>query len=76
MNQHLKGKEKYIEEYFNPIKLISSILNNFDDDQEIPVFAFGAKLPPLHTLTSNCFALSGKLYNPFYKTSEDVIKAL
>ena len=76
IKQPCNGSEKKIEYYKDPIDKISSVLKNFDDDSQIPVFGFGAKLPPTHTITSNCFALTEKFYSPFFPNSKSVISTL
>lgn len=36
----------------------------FDFDNKIPLYGFGAKLPPYHNIVSNCFAINGNYFNP------------
>ena len=34
------------------------VMNYFNDENFIPVYGLGAKLPPYHNVTSHCFALN------------------
>lgn len=54
------------EEFLKPIDNLVQIFNFFDDDQRLPVICTGAKLPPSHRVTSNCFALNGNIFSPVY----------
>lgn len=51
-------------EYLQAIREVGEILQYYDSDKQIPVFGFGAKLPPAHTHTCHCFALNGDLFDP------------
>lgn len=51
-------------EYLQAIQAVGSILQYYDSDKAIPVFGFGAKIPPAITRTSYCFALNGDIFNP------------
>jgi len=58
------------------LDIINSVFQNFNIEEKIPVFGFGAKISPLHTITSNCFALSENFYDPFFKNTKEIEKAL
>ena len=45
------------------IKSVGSVLAPYDTDQMIPVFGFGARLPPGGQV-SHCFPLSFNYHNP------------
>lgn len=51
-------------EYLEAIREVGEILQYYDSDKQIPVFGFGAKLPPACTHTCHCFALNGDLFDP------------
>ena len=51
-------------DYVMVIKTVGEILKHYDSDQKFPVYGFGAKLPPYHTYSSDCFALSGDFFTP------------
>ena len=51
-------------EYVQAIREVGDILQYYDSDKRIPVFGFGAKLPPGFTHTCHCFALNGDLFDP------------
>jgi len=51
-------------EYLQAIREVGEILQYYDSDKQIPVFGFGAKLPPACTHTCHCFALNGDLFDP------------
>ena len=59
--EYLPGDQN---EYAMVIKSVLEILQQYDSDKQIPVYGFGAKLPPSNTITSHCFALSGDCFNP------------
>jgi hypothetical protein len=50
---------------------VGSILINYDYDKQIPVYGFGAILPP-NLSTSHCFALSGKEDTPNVGSIEEM----
>jgi Copine len=51
-------------EYLQAIQSVGSILQYYDSDKAIPVFGFGAKIPPDLHKTSFCFALNGDIFSP------------
>ena len=51
-------------EYMQAIKAVGEILQYYDSDKKIPVYGFGAKLPPYHDIVSQCFALNGNIFDP------------
>ena len=40
------------------------VLQYFDYYNQIPMYGFGAKLPPYYKTVSQCFALSGNFFEP------------
>ena len=51
-------------EYLQAIKAVGEILQYYDTDKLIPLFGFGARLPPHLNVVSHCFALNGDIFNP------------
>lgn len=50
------------------------ILQYYDQDNRIPLYGIGAKLPPFFENVSQCFALNGNYFNPEVNGIEDVVK--
>lgn len=47
----------------------------FDSDNKIPVYGFGAKLPPNHNIVSHCFSFKGNYFKPLIEGgAENVLK--
>jgi len=61
-------------DYVHALKSIVGILQYYDHDNHIPVYGFGAKLPPSHKTVSQCFALNGNFFNPEVCGIEEVLK--
>ena len=51
-------------QYYKAIKRIVEIVNYYDTDSFIPVYGFGAKLPPYFNSVSHWFALNGNMFDP------------
>jgi hypothetical protein len=51
-------------EYVQAIKEVGEILQYYDSDGQIPVFGFGAKMPPRFDIVSHCFALNQNIFSP------------
>jgi vacuolar-type H+-ATPase subunit F/Vma7 len=51
-------------EYVLAIRAVGEILQHYDSDDRYPVYGFGCKIPPTHTFTSHCFALTGNFLDP------------
>lgn len=68
-----KFTETQENDYMNALKSIVGILQYYDHDNKIPVYGFGAKLPPCHSTVSQCFALNGNFFNPEIYGLEDVL---
>lgn len=49
--------------YTDAIFSCLSILQNYDNDKQFPVYGFGGKLPG-DAKASHCFALNGNIFNP------------
>ena len=62
-------------DYALVLRSVLEILQQYDSDKQIPVYGFGAKLPPSHTITSHCFALSGDFFNPEVDGIDGVFRA-
>ncbi|EGR27926.1 hypothetical protein IMG5_186780 [Ichthyophthirius multifiliis] len=61
-------------EYCLALKNLTVILQQFDHDNDIPLYGFGAKLPPFYNLVSNCFALNGNYFDPSVNGSVGAVK--
>jgi len=53
---------------------IIGFLQYYDHDNTIPVYGFGAKLPPYFETVSHCFAINGDFFNPEITGLEEVIE--
>lgn len=62
-----------VNEYMQAISAVGDILQYYDSDKKIPVFGFGAKLPPSFTHVSHCFALNGNIFDPEVQGIEEVV---
>lgn len=49
------------------------ILQYFNNENRIPIYGFGAKLPPYYNIVSHCFACTGNIFEPFVYGSIDEI---
>jgi len=56
------------------LKSIGNILQHYDSDNRIPLYGFGAKMPPYYNVVSNCFSLNGNYFDPEVVGLEEVIK--
>lgn len=50
--------------YYKAIKKLWEIVSYYDTDSYIPVYGFGAKLPPYYNSVSHLFALNGNIFEP------------
>ena len=62
-------------EYLNAIKSVGNILQYYDSDKQIPVFGFGAIVPPSNNRASHCFALNGDIFDPEVDGLDGVVEA-
>jgi len=46
-------------DYVKVIRSVGEILQAYDNDRKVPVYGFGARLPPAYNHTSHCFACDG-----------------
>ena len=53
------GKNQYLD----ALSACMSILENYDDDKNFPVYGFGGKIPGCKQV-SHCFALNGNIFDP------------
>lgn len=56
------------------MRSIIGFLQYYDHDNTIPVYGFGAKLPPYYTAISHCFAVNGNFFSPEIQGIEKLIK--
>lgn len=61
-------------EYIQAIRIVGDILQYYDTDKKIPVYGFGAKLPPDFECVSHCFALNGNIFDPEVNGIEEVLE--
>ena len=71
---HYLDKEKP-NEYMKAIRSVGEILQYYDSDKKIPVYGFGAKIPPSFGLVSHCFAINKNIFDPELQGIEEVISA-
>ena len=62
-------------EYLQAIKATGDILQYYDSKKHIPVFGYGATVPPSVDKASHCFALNGDIFNPEVDGLEGVTNA-
>jgi len=55
------------------LKSIINILQYYDEDNNIPLYGFGAKIPPDLRINSNCFALNGNIFRPETCSLDDLV---
>eukprot|EP00743_Colponemidia_sp_Colp-15_P008945 GILK01009761.1.p1 GENE.GILK01009761.1~~GILK01009761.1.p1 ORF type:complete len:735 (+),score=145.25 GILK01009761.1:27-2231(+) len=51
-------------EYSRAVQAVGDVLKYYDSDNKIPVYGFGARLPPSYENVSHCFALNGNYFAP------------
>ena len=61
-------------EYLHAINAVGEILQYYDSDKLIPVFGYGAVVPPDVNRASHCFALNGNIFSPEVDGLEGVIQ--
>lgn len=61
--------------YATAIRALGEVIMTYDSDGMYPVYGFGAKIPPSHSVCSNCFALTGDFFNPEVEGVEGILKA-
>ena len=61
--------------YIQAIRSIVGILQYYDHDNKIPVYGFGAKLPPYYDIVSHCFSCNGDFFDPEASGLEEIIKS-
>jgi len=62
-------------EYLQAIKSVGSILQYYDSDKQLPVYGFGATVPPETNKASHCFALNGDIFDPEVDGLDGVLEA-
>lgn len=62
-------------EYLQALQNIGNILRHYDSDQRIPVYGFGAKLPPQYNVVSHCFSLNNNYFDPEIEGLDQVIES-
>lgn len=62
-------------EYLKATRAVGSILQYYDSDKQIPVFGFGAAIPPYTNKANHCFAVNGDIFDPEVDGIEGVIES-
>jgi len=62
-------------EYLNAIRSVGNILQYYDEDKQIPVFGFGAAIPPYGNQAEHCFALNGNIFDPEVDGLDEVLES-
>ena len=62
-------------EYLQAITAVGEILQYYDTDKQIPVFGFGAKVPPINDRAQHCFSINGDIFDPELDGLAGVIEA-
>ena len=62
-------------DYVRAITSVVDILQHYDSDKKIPVYGFGARLPPTYSHCSHCFACNGNFFDPEVEGVDGVINA-
>lgn len=70
---HFIGNDRP-NEYIQAITAVGEILQYYDSDKRIPVFGFGAKMPPNFDVVSHCFALNDNIFEPEVQGIENVLQ--
>jgi hypothetical protein len=82
-DSHVPGSLHYMNpetgdqpnDYIRAITSVVDILQHYDSDKKIPVYGFGARLPPAYSHCSHCFACNGNFFDPEVQGVEGVINA-
>eukprot|EP00440_Ansanella_granifera_P053373 gb/GFBE01057854.1/.p1 GENE.gb/GFBE01057854.1/~~gb/GFBE01057854.1/.p1 ORF type:complete len:1149 (+),score=234.03 gb/GFBE01057854.1/:1-3447(+) len=61
--------------YATAIRALGEVIQTYDTDDMYPVYGFGAKIPPSHSVCSNCFALTGDFFQPEVEGVDGILKA-
>jgi copine 4/6/7 len=62
-------------DYMRAIESVVQILEHYDSDHMVPVYGFGARLPPSYTHCSHLFACNGDFFSPEVKGVQGVLDA-
>ena len=77
---HAVESDGSVGEYNEYAPVLRSVLSGLQEISaesmiDVPVYGFGAKLPPSRTRVSHCFSLKGDYFNPLVSGVEDVLQA-
>ncbi|CAE7398396.1 CPNE1, partial [Symbiodinium sp. CCMP2456] len=61
--------------YETAIIALGSVLRSYDTTDEYAVYGFGARIPPSHSVCSNCFALTGDFLHPQVHGIDGILRA-
>lgn len=61
--------------YASAIRCLGEVMSVYATDNSYPIYGFGAKIPPTHSVVSNCFALTGDFFQPQVDGVEGMLKA-
>ncbi|KRX04637.1 C2 domain [Pseudocohnilembus persalinus] len=57
--------------YYQALNNLVGILQYFDADNRIPLYGFGAKLPPYYNIVSHGFAMNENIFDPYINGGSD-----
>lgn len=73
--KRLKNGNTVSNPYIQAIRAIGKVLKYYYTDDLYPAYGFGAKLYPSHTISSDCFALTGDFLDPEVQGMDGVVRA-
>lgn len=61
--------------YATAIRAVGKVMSSYDLDEKVLAYGFGARIPPSHTVVSDCWALSGDYFEPELEGIDEVVKS-
>ena len=71
---HSFADTEHPNDYVKVIRSVAGILESYDRDRKVPVYGFGARLPPTYNHTSHCFACNGDFFDPEVVGVDEIIE--
>jgi len=59
--------------YATAMRAVGKVMSCYDVDDKILAYGFGARIPPSHTVVSDCWALSGDYFEPELEGIDEVV---
>jgi hypothetical protein len=69
------NSENPSNDYLRAITAVVDILQHYDSDKQMPVYGFGARLPPSYGHCSHYFACTGDFFDPEVRGLDGVLEA-